>query len=177
MENPVWDALPAETRHCVDALLAKDHRVRAIKAVRDASVPPAPGIQECMDLIAERCAVLGLSRTPRVPTAPSDLDALTAEVEGLPRRPAAIEALWDGDTEGWFVRLLAVMTAPNAEHSLALFRFGGDLRLFNGEVPPWPEAEHASTVGRARAERFAVPFHFESPGTPTDTVLRWWDSP
>ncbi|MYW01122.1 hypothetical protein [Streptomyces sp. SID3343] len=176
MENPVWGALPAGAQDRIDALLAKKHHVQAIKAIRDASPQPVPGIHECMDLVTERCAALGLLRVPRVPTAPLNLDALTAKVRGLPRRPAAIEAVWDGDTEGWFVRLLAVMTAPNAEHDLALVQYGGDLRLFNGEVPPWPEAEDASTVGRALAERFGVPFHFGSPEAPTDTSLRWWDS-
>ncbi|MFJ4091685.1 hypothetical protein ACIPYS_08895 [Kitasatospora sp. NPDC089913] len=60
MENPLWGALPAGVQDEVDALLAKEHRVRAIKAVRDASPPPAPGIPECLDLIMERSAVLGL---------------------------------------------------------------------------------------------------------------------
>jgi hypothetical protein len=40
------------------------------------------------------------------------------------------------------------------------------LRIFNGQVPPWPEAEEAQTTGRALADHFGVPFHFVSPDAP-----------
>jgi hypothetical protein len=128
-----------------------------------------------MDLVAERYADLG-RRFSRSPTAPLDLDALTAKVQALPDPPAAIEAVWDGDTEGWMVDLLAVTSEPRAEYHLAFVQHGTDMRLFNGQVPPWPEAEEADAVGRALADRFGVPFHFASPDRPDDTAPRWWDS-
>jgi hypothetical protein len=47
------------------------------------------------------------------------------------------------------------------------------MRLFNGSVPPWPEAQEANTVGRALAEDLAVPFHFASPNEPDLDAPRW----
>lgn len=113
---------------------------------------------------------------PRSPTLPLDLDALAAKVQALADPPAAIEAVWDGDTEGWFVLLLAVTSEPRAEYPLAVVSHGTDIRLFNEQAPPWPESEEASTIGRALAQRFGVPFHFASPDEPDDLAPRWWDS-
>ncbi|MGW5640989.1 hypothetical protein [Streptomyces sp. NPDC003832] len=94
-------------------------------------------------------------------------------METLPGRTVAIEALWDGDTDGWCVDLIALTDDPATEHRLAIIRHGSDMRLFNGTVPPWPEAQEAETVGRALAERFAVPFHFASPDQPDLDAPRW----
>ncbi|MEY9947555.1 hypothetical protein [Kitasatospora sp. GAS1066B] len=93
---------------------------------------------------------------------------LIGAVGALPGRPVAIEAVWDGDTEGWFVVLLALTDDPQSEHQLALVRHGGDIRLFNGTVPPWPEAREAEQAGRALADHLGVRFHFPSPDRPDD---------
>ncbi|WP_141584015.1 hypothetical protein [Actinomadura sp. WMMA1423] len=176
MENPLWNRLPAEVRAQVDALVLDDQKLAAVKAVLDASREPRTSLHECSRLVAERCAALGRRFRP-APSAPLDLEDLVAEVRALPRPPAAVEALWDGDTEGWFVVLVGVTLDPKTEHHLATVRHGGDIRAFNGEVPPWPEAEEASRIGAALAGRLDVPFHFASPGEPDDTAPRWWDSP
>lgn len=176
MENRLWAMLSAERRSEVDALVAMDHKIQAIKTIRDGfDEETLPGLHECLALVAERCAALG-KRFGRAPTPPLDLDVLTSKVRALPDQPAAIEAVWDGDTEGWFVLLLAITLDPRAEHDLAVVQAGTDLRVFNGSVPPWPEAEEARTIGQALAERFGVPFHFASPETPDDEAPRWWDS-
>jgi hypothetical protein len=95
----------------------------------------------------------------------------------------AIEALWDGDTTGWMVCLDAILKQPShlhpqyTEKSLVILRGeGGDLRLFNGTAPPWPEARIASEIGHALAESRGVPFHFGSPEQPDDQAMRWWDT-
>lgn len=174
MNNPLWEALPAQVRAQVDDLVTKGNKLQAVKVIREALEEPRPGLYECMDLVAERFEDLG-QRFTRSPTAPLDLDELMAKVRALPHAPAAIEALWDGDSEGWMVYLLAVTIEPRAEYHLAIIQHGTDLRLFNGEVPPWPEAQEASTIGRRLAERFGIPFHFASPEEP-DFAPRWWDS-
>jgi hypothetical protein len=175
MNNPLWATLPSQVRAKVDALVLEGRKLQAVQAVRDALKEPRPGLYECLDLVAERFADLG-QRFTRSPTAPLDVDQLTAEVRALPHEPAAIEALWDGDSEGWMVRLLAVTLAPRAEHHLATVQHGTDIRLFSGEVPPWPEALEASTAGRRLAERLGVPFYFASPEKPDYPTPRWWDS-
>jgi hypothetical protein len=175
MKNPLWGALSPQVRAQLDALVQRGHKLQAIKVVREAVKEPQPGLYECMDLVAERFADLG-QRFTRSPTAPLDLDDLTARIQALPHPPAAIEALWNGDSEGWMIYLLAVTLEPRTEHHLAIVQHGTDIRLFNGEVPPWPEAQEASTIGRRLAERFGIPFHFASPEKP-GLAPRWWDSP
>ncbi|MFH8384533.1 hypothetical protein ACH4E7_26925 [Kitasatospora sp. NPDC018058] len=60
MDDPIWQALPAETRRTVDEHLTASRNVHAIKAIRDASPEPVPGIPACMDVITDRLAELGL---------------------------------------------------------------------------------------------------------------------
>lgn len=91
-------------------------------------------------------------------------EELLAKAAALPEPPIAFEAYWDGDTTGWFVILCAVVSSQR-RYCLAFLR-GGDFRIFAGEVPPWPEAELAQAVGAELAERYGVPFEFESPDRP-----------
>ena len=168
--------LSRQVRGQVDDLVMQGRKLQAVKVVRDSLGDRRPGLYECVDLVAERFEDLG-QRFTRSPTAPVDLEELTAKVKALPQRPAAIEAVWDGDSEGWMVDLMAVTIEPRAEYRLATVQHGTDIRLFNGEVPPWPEAQEASVIGRGLAERFGVPFHFASPDEPDCFAPRWWDSP
>ena len=173
MDSPIWAMLSAAERSAVDGLIQRDHRLAAVARVREAFRAEArPGLYETLDVVAERYRELG-QRFERRPTPPLDLTAIAEQVEALPGRTVAIEALWDGDTEGWCVDLMALTDAPAAEYRLATIRHGSDLRLFNGVVPPWPEAREAETVGRTLAEQFGVPFHFASPGQPDDEAPRW----
>jgi len=173
MDSPTWAELSAAERSAVDGLIQRDHRLAAVARLREAfRAEIRPGLHEALDVVAERYRELG-GRFERRPTPPLDLAALTEQVEALPGGTVAIEALWDGDSDGWCVDLIALTDAPVAEHRLATVRHGGDLRLFNGAVPPWPEAREAETVGRALAERFGVPFHFASPDEPDIDAPRW----
>ncbi|WP_433561565.1 hypothetical protein ACQP1O_28750 [Nocardia sp. CA-151230] len=174
MKDPLWERMSADLRVRVDELIAQDRKVLAIKEIRDILGEPRPGINECMDLLVERYAELG---QPWIrPTPPLDLEILVNKVAKLPERPDAIEAVWDGDTFGWMVCLVAVTRSSRAEHYLAPIRHGGDIRLFNGEVPPYPEAREATSVGRALADTLGVPFHFTSPDRPDTNLARWWDA-
>ncbi|WP_225850777.1 hypothetical protein, partial [Streptomyces sp. HPF1205] len=171
--SPFWAALPATDRSAVDGLIRKDHRLAAVKRLRDAFPDDSgPGLYEALDVVAERYRELG-RRFERSPTPPLNLPALTEKVNALPGRAVAIEALWDGDSDGWCVDLMALTDDPPAEHRLAGIRHGSDMRLFNGSVPPWPEAQEAATIGRALAEHFDVPFHFASPDRPDLDAPRW----
>jgi hypothetical protein len=57
-----------------------------------------------------------------------------------------------------------------------MIRHGGDLRLFNGTVPPWPETQEAVETGSALARHFDLPFFFPSPDVPDLPAVRWWDT-
>ena len=66
-------------------------------------------------------------------------EEVLAKAEQLPEPPVAFEANWNGDTEGWFVDLVAVLATGKGyrKHFLTSMRGdGGDIRLFNGDVPP-----------------------------------------
>ncbi|WP_430450999.1 hypothetical protein [Rhodopirellula europaea] len=100
-------------------------------------------------------------------------DALT-RLEPLRDSLVAIEALWDGDSSGWFVFLCAV-TSDHESHHLITITDGGDIRLINGGVPPWPEAKTAQQMGSQLADQCAVDFYFPSPDHPEDRCPRWVD--
>jgi hypothetical protein len=103
---------------------------------------------------------------------------MKARAESIAGRVVCIEAHWDGDTTGWFINMFAVVSngVDETQHLLAYISHGGDLRLFNGEVPPWPEAVHASTVGAQLAEHFSVEFYFPSLCEPNDRCPSWLES-
>lgn len=105
------------------------------------------------------------------------LEDLLAKASALPMAPLAIEAFWDGDTNGWFVTL-AVVTKSEAGYQDSLshtFQNGGDFRLFSGEAQPWHEAPQAARIGQELAIRIGVPFYFASPEHPEDDCPRWWE--
>jgi hypothetical protein len=99
------------------------------------------------------------------------------QADALPEPPVAVEAYWDGDSSGWFVVLSAVLKgdAGYQSHCLSVLQDGGDMRLLNGQVPPWGEARFAQEVGEELAARFGVPFYFPSPEHPEEDRPRWWE--
>ncbi|MGW0534019.1 hypothetical protein [Streptomyces sp. NPDC003032] len=184
MDTGIWDALPPVTRERVDELVVAGRRVWAVKEIWQAFdgegfAEPRPGLNACQDVVAARHEVLAdrIARPAR-PTVTDLADRVSAE----PGRPVVIEAVWDGDSSGWMVDLVAVFPGtadaadPHRELRLTTFREGSDLRIFNGQVPPWPEAEEARRAGEALAEMFGVRFHFASPDEPDDQAPRWWDT-
>src|SRR5258706_4864249 len=104
-------------------------------------------------------------------------EELLAKADALPERPVAIEASWDGHSSGWYVCLTAILKAETGYRDCHLWALqdGGDLRLFNGQVPPWGEAVLAREVGEALAAKFGVPFYFPSPDHPETDCPRWWE--
>ena len=170
-----WASLPDLVRERTDQLVAQDRRFEAVREIWECGIEPRPSLGDCQVIVSERYRELG-DRIQLRPERPRDVATLISQVEALPGRPAAIEAFWDGDTQGWFVFLAAVLTEPDSESDLALIRHGGDLRLFHGQVPPWPVAQEADATGRALAQHFGVPFHFASPDTPDDYAPHWRES-
>ena len=107
----------------------------------------------------------------------TSFDALKAKISDLDGKVSCIEALWDGDTNGWFVRMSAVMLNDSVHkaHFLVSISKGSDARLFSGQVPPWPEAIHAAKIGSQLANCFGAEFYFPSPEAPNIGMVPWLD--
>jgi hypothetical protein len=160
VDNPLWERLPQVARERIDDLIRAGSRIQAIATARRSGVVPEPLLHDCQELVAWRQQQLGISEHGPIP----DVGDLVAKMEGLPWRPEAIEAIWDGDTGGWFVVLTAVSVRERTEEALAVIRLGGDIRLFQGQVPPWPEAQQASVLGPGLAGHFGIPLPLPEPG-------------
>lgn len=103
-----------------------------------------------------------------------DREQILAKVSSLKSIPIAIQALWDGDSAGWYVWLSAI-TDDNQLLQLGSISEGGDIRLFNGQVPPWPEAAAAQQLGNELVETYGIEFFFPSPEHPEDDCPDWRD--
>jgi len=134
------------------------------KVARSGRVIDAIRLYRLLHSVHVGTAAMAVQRILRPETLPNR-EELLARAAVLPEPPVAFEAYWEGDTTGWFV-VLEVVLNGNRRHDLAVLRGGSDYRLFVGQVPPWPEAELAKAVGAELAERYGVPFNFESPDHP-----------
>lgn len=99
-------------------------------------------------------------------------ESILKKVQGLPSHPIAFQAQWDGDSDGWFVYFEAI-TEDGLSHHIGSLRYGSDLRLFNGQVPPWPEAVVAQQIGEEFAKRYGAEFYFPSPNHPEIDCPEW----
>jgi hypothetical protein len=87
-------------------------------------------------------------------------------------KPLAFQALWDGDSDGWMLKISAVLEDGTTAY-LGWLRFGGDLRIFNGQIPPWPEADFAKEMARELMEIYGGEFYFPSPHHPDIDCPEW----
>lgn len=106
------------------------------------------------------------------------LQVARAALDALPGELVALEALWDGDSGGWRVELYAVLRSGDghaARHLWTASNGDGDIRIFQGRVPPWPESAAVDRVGAALAAERGVPFWFPAPDWPEDDCPHWWE--
>jgi hypothetical protein len=173
-------ALPEHVWEVVDPLLARRFYWLVHEPLMDLGLGPI----RATELADARKRYLQRTRPDEFPPDPAPKpptrEAVLAKAAALSAKPVAIEAYWSGDTNGWYVVLTAVVSAPGKPEGfedcdIICLREGSDLRLFNGEVPPWPEAVFALDVGNEIAERLGVPFYFASPNHPEEDCPRWWN--
>lgn len=182
-------ALPADALQALDALILDGQTILAFKWImektgcslfdaQDAYVERRQALKALHPVLRERDEEEARKATPEAWRA----QALRG-LDQLDRTPVALEALWDGDTTGWFLVLSAIL--PGASHAHPRFTAvhlvtmrgkGGDFRLFTGTVPPWPESGVAREIGRVAHERWNIPLYFPAPAQPDDDLPRWWDT-
>ncbi|SNY44080.1 hypothetical protein [Paractinoplanes atraurantiacus] len=178
---PLPTTLTPELQARVDELLCERNVLGALVLLcRDAGLQPPPSIHETQDFLHARQRELDrLGRVQPEPPPPTT-EQLIAEAAAIPAPIAAIEAYWDGDTQGWHVVLVAVVRRPSSRHPtfdevrLTIVDGGGDIRLFNDQAPPWSDEQSATAQGQAIAAHFSVPFFFASPDLPVLDPPRWW---
>ncbi|WP_258101131.1 hypothetical protein [Marinoscillum pacificum] len=104
------------------------------------------------------------------------------KIKGIGQKPIVIEIQWDGDTQGWFIMMFLITESGfwkfkrTHVHHLGNISSGhGDLRLFNGQVPPWPEAKQAMNIAEELKKELELEIYFPSPNEPDDDCPRWWE--
>jgi hypothetical protein len=170
--------LSAEQWNVIDEDLLNHARIAAIKLFRDYT---GASLRDAMNAIHIREQHLRSQYPEQFPRPNNTPQDILERFRALTSRPSVIEALWDGDTAGWFLILSAIYEPVDPDrpeestYQLAVLRGdGGDIRLFNQEIPPWPEAETARTVGSIIEHDYHIPFYFPSPDYPEDDCPRWW---
>jgi len=109
----------------------------------------------------------------------TSFEILEEEIEKINGKPTVLEALWDGDTNGWFLVMRLYYSIGHLlwkevkTEYLGTVTFGGDIRLFTGDVPAWPEAELAKEMGAKAAEKYGLTFYFPSDKDPDDACPPW----
>jgi hypothetical protein len=95
------------------------------------------------------------------------LARILAGLEKQNVHPAAVEALWDGDTSGWFLRFSAVVqTATGGDR-----RFGA---IHLGDFQGPDTVALVRYLGETVAEHHGVSFFFPSPDKEEDDCPHWW---
>jgi hypothetical protein len=109
----------------------------------------------------------------------TSFEILDNEIQKVAGRPTVLEALWDGDTQGWFL-ILNLYTETGrfiwkkeTIQRLGTVSFDGDVSLFNGVVPLWPEAELANIWGEKASQKYGLTFYFPSDKEPDDNCPGW----
>lgn len=108
----------------------------------------------------------------------TSLAYLKSAIERVGGRPKVLEALWDGDTQGWYLGLSlyverGVWPLKRTEcHFLGSVVLGTDLRLFTGQVPPWPEVELVKAFVAQTQATYGLTLYLPSE-EPDDECLRW----
>ena len=151
--------------YCASELAEHPGKLRALKSLRD----DVPGLGIHLGLRTIEAAGL----FPPPPLVEPTVDELLGKVQTVRGGVLAVEAVWDGDTDGWGVSMCAV--TEDEEVSLAWLRHpAGDLRVLNGDFTK-PEAEMAQRVGTELAKLLGVPFWFPAGDTPNDDAVRFRD--
>lgn len=92
-------------------------------------------------------------------------------------KPTVLEALWDGDIQGWFLCLYIYVETGNlfnkklTRHSLGHITLGSDIRVFSGGQ--WTEAILAKEFGQKAIAKYNLDFYFPSSENPDDDCPKW----
>ena len=111
----------------------------------------------------------------------STYDKFLDKINSFDGIPKVIEALWDGDTTGWFLVMYVIfekkklLTKYTSREQIGVIRKGSDIRLLQSKVPPYPESEIANRIGKYFHELYETEFYFPSPIHPDDDCPSYYE--
>jgi hypothetical protein len=146
-----WRQLPAALQGQIDALLRRRNLIQSIKLLMEAE--PRPSLADAVIIAAVRHSEL-YQRGEVAPEPPVTADSLLAAGRDIGDRVVAVEAYWDGDSFGWYVRVAAIVRRPGPEHP----RFD---EVFLGSLGDGDTEK--ITLAMDVAVSLGVPFHFTQP--------------
>lgn len=106
----------------------------------------------------------------------STYDDLCTKIAAIGGRPLALEAVWDGDTEGWYLCLTVYTRGGRntyGEHFLGTVEPGADFILPDGVSSLCVESFLANQWGQMAAVQYGLEFYFPSSDEYTDDCPRW----
>src|SRR5689334_20984723 len=101
MVEPTWNQ--------VDELLRRRYRIQALQLLLEQQ--PQLSFAEAQSIAAARYAWL-TERGEVEPKPPLTVDTLLAKARAITDRVVAVEGYWDGDSDGWYPRLVAIVDRP-----------------------------------------------------------------
>ncbi|RKH86517.1 hypothetical protein D7Y21_20615 [Corallococcus sp. AB045] len=159
-----------------DELIMNGEMIRAVRYIREGMLCGLSDALEMIDIRSQELEEINESwRQSRL----AYRQTLTPEywrthalasLDALPSPPLAIEALWDGDTTGWYLDLNAILPGASREHPR--FTAVGLVRMVG---PSWHMAEVALDIARIAQERWKIALYLPS-REPSIDDPRWWDS-
>ncbi len=107
----------------------------------------------------------------------TDFETLDAAIKKAGGQPKVLEALWDGDTEGWslclslYTETQISLIKTQEEHFLGPIVLSIDQRLNCGAV--WTEAIFSKELAAQAVEKYGLTFYFPSPNHPDLDCPSW----
>jgi len=153
--------LNADQQEFADELIRADIRLWPIMFYRHVT---GCSLNEALGAVDDRQRQLGVSFNGDSFARKDAFEGLNAVKDPV----VVIEASWDGDSGGWFIRLTAIAQVPSeyhprfTAHGLCLVRRWGKM------------VERAEELGRELAELAGAPFYLTS--VEVDDRVRWWDT-
>lgn len=103
-------------------------------------------------------------------------EQLDAAIRAAGGKPQVLEALWDGDTEGWYLLLYLHTTTGflvKRPHRSYLGRVRADQQDQRRTDGRWPEAALATELGERAAAQYGLTFYFPAGKEPDDDCPDW----
>lgn len=107
-------------------------------------------------------------------------ELLDSAIQKVGGKPIALEVLWDGDTEGWFLSVYLYtekryfFNKKQTRHSLGYISLGDDIRIFNADNP-WTEISFIQELAEKTVAKYNLEFYFPSSDKPDDNCPTWLD--